>query len=176
LKGEALMRKIKITWLLLGVFLIFTSHSVLALNPEDFPDIVTYDDLIPVEGNFIDIFITPAGSFELTDPKGRRLGFDLATKKTLEEMPFSCADVEAMYDPETDIQEVPPSWRIMVLRLMEGNYCLKIFNIPDKKYDLTVRNEENRKDLLEIPITKKSIHIFDIQIDKKGNFTIIRKK
>jgi hypothetical protein len=170
------MRKIKITWFLLGVFLIFTSHSVLALNPGDFPDIDTCDEPIPVEGIYIDIYISPAGSFELTDPKGRRLGFDLATKKTLEEMPFSCANVEAISDPETDIQEVPPSWVIMVHHPMEGNYCLKIFNIPDKKYDLIIQNEEDRKDLLEIPITKKSIHIFDIQIGKKGNWTIIRRK
>jgi hypothetical protein len=170
------MRKMKITWLLLGVFLIFTSHSVLALNPEDFPFIDSTDEATKTD-NVLTVSICPAGSFELTDPEGKRLGFNILTKKVQKEIPNIQASVEAIDDPETDKQEIPPTWRIDIFQPIEGNYILKVWHIPGKQYYLGISNEAGLiKELAKITFSKESIHIFDIQLDKKGNWTIIRRK
>lgn len=136
-------------------------------------DSIPAGQAVGVEPNskFLAIYISSVGSFEITDPSGKRFGFDIETKKAQREIPNIQACTEY-----NDNDDAPPCWMIELYQLIEGKYYFKIWNVPSRQYEVIIENQNRmRKNYHLNSGGRKLVDSFEIYFIDPKNFTVIKK-
>jgi len=114
------------------------------------------------------------GEMLITDPLGRRLGFDPSTGRTFNEIPNSGYSVLGIGDA-TDPNPVPldydPPKELELVRIPEGEYTLRITGTGNGTYKLLmysmdVEGMPSGEVFENIPITLGEVHIYTIEHSK----------
>ena len=114
------------------------------------------------------------GEMLITDPLGRRLGFDPSTGRTFNEIPNSGYSILGIGDA-TDTNPVPldydPPKELELVRIPEGEYTLRITGTGNGTYKLLmysmdVEGMPSGEIFENIPITLGEVHIYTIEHSK----------
>ncbi|MHC4269536.1 MAG: hypothetical protein ACYSTS_13835, partial [Planctomycetota bacterium] len=133
----------------------------------------TYDD------SFIYITLYSPGELVLTDPQGRRTGFDPLTNTTYDEIPDGGCMVFALEDAVSGDVASDPIRKIYIPQPITGEYTLKVTGTGKGNYDLKIDvgdAEANQSDsfFTDIPISSGSVHSYSFYYDKTiGSETLI---
>ena len=82
-------------------------------------------------------FFSP-GELVLTDPQGRRTGFDPLTNTTYNEIPQSNYVIYAREDAESGTEASDPMKRIYIHQPITGEYTLKVTGTGEGKYAVEI--------------------------------------
>lgn len=141
-------------------------YLIINLGPED--DKEWMDDY---SGIFIVFYFSPLGEMVMTDPLGRKLGFDPIKEKEYEEIPNSSYAVYPDEDCETGEILGDPRTILMIVRPVEGEYQLEVIGIGRGNYTLTIalddKESNQTKEIHEkIPISPGTIHTYKFMFKK----------
>lgn len=112
------------------------------------------------------------GEMVITDPLGRRTGFDPIIEEEYEEIPNSNYTIYQFVDCETDEIIDDPITELMILRPLEGEYRLEVIGTGNGTYILTIYlytldNNRTEEVYENTPIYPGSIHTYNFEFKKK---------
>ncbi len=109
----------------------------------------------------------------LTDPKGRKTGFDPVRKKVYHEIPRADYGGESIADAEG----APASLNLQISAPLEGEYQLEIIGITSGLYKIEMQSyalgvHSSNEEFKDVHIDKAEIHKYKFSFEKKQGFQI----
>jgi hypothetical protein len=115
-------------------------------------------------------FFSP-GELVLTDPQGRRTGFDPLTNTSYDEIPQSNYVIYAREDAESGTEASDPMKSIYIHQPITGEYTLEVIGTGEGKYALEIDTRDiefNPSNILvtDVPISTGIVHSYMLNYDK----------
>lgn len=112
----------------------------------------------------------------LTDPKGRKTGFDAVLKKLYHEIPGADYGGESIADAESG-EPGPASLELHISAPLEGDYQLEIIGLTSGLYSIEMQTHalgiySSNEEFKNIYITKGGVHKYKFNFQKKQGFQI----
>jgi hypothetical protein len=132
--------------------------------------------LTPKPGMFIALG-SPA-ELLLTDPSGKRLGFDLATQTSYSEITGGVYSREANGDDSTGIPDPDPVKLIDLLGAVQGDYTLQLTGTGTGTYNLDIRAYDQNDNpspasFLNMPVQMGQVITYTIPFDPTGTTPLV---
>jgi hypothetical protein len=132
--------------------------------------------LAPKPGMFIALG-SPA-ELLITDPTGKRLGFDPTTKIGYSEIPNSVYSREANGDDSTGVPDPDPVKVLDLMSIIQGDYTLQLTGTGTGTYNLDIRAYDQNDNpsptsFLKMPIYNGQIITYKIPFDPTGTTPLV---